>query len=206
MQTFLPYPNFRLSAHVLDAKRLGKQRVENAQLLRMIAGIREGGSYRFHPVTIMWTGYGPALCLYQSCVISEWRQRGYVNNLPDPRTPEGCAEYGIPKEWATEPVQLPEWVGIERLHASHRAALLFKDKPWYSQFCWDEPAMYDYFWPGKLPAPGDYLIAPDQTVHLVREITCGGAALAVSSDGTETVVSRRQIFAREWTRGVSSGL
>ncbi|WP_407659745.1 pyrimidine dimer DNA glycosylase/endonuclease V, partial [Kineococcus indalonis] len=34
MQTFLPYPGFARSAAVLDAPRLGKQRVETLQVLR----------------------------------------------------------------------------------------------------------------------------------------------------------------------------
>ena len=33
MQTFLPYPDFQLSAECLDYKRLGKQRLEAFQLL-----------------------------------------------------------------------------------------------------------------------------------------------------------------------------
>lgn len=37
MQTFLPYPDFRQSAKVLDRARLGKQRVECLQLARAIA-------------------------------------------------------------------------------------------------------------------------------------------------------------------------
>jgi hypothetical protein len=37
MQTFLPYPDFRESARVLDNKRLGKQRVECLQILQTLA-------------------------------------------------------------------------------------------------------------------------------------------------------------------------
>lgn len=33
MQTFLPYPDFRATAKVLDRQRLGKQRVETKQIL-----------------------------------------------------------------------------------------------------------------------------------------------------------------------------
>jgi hypothetical protein len=36
MQTFLPYPDFGATAAVLDARRLGKQRVETVQVLRAL--------------------------------------------------------------------------------------------------------------------------------------------------------------------------
>lgn len=36
MQTFLPYPDFKKSASVLDNKRLGKQRLECLQILRTL--------------------------------------------------------------------------------------------------------------------------------------------------------------------------
>jgi hypothetical protein len=42
MQTFLPYPDFRKSAEVLDRQRLGKQRVEGLQLINSLAGITNG--------------------------------------------------------------------------------------------------------------------------------------------------------------------
>lgn len=38
MQTFLPYPNFIGSAKVLDSRRLGKQRVENLQIMQALLG------------------------------------------------------------------------------------------------------------------------------------------------------------------------
>ena len=36
MQTFLPYPDFVQTAGVLDARRLGKQRVETIQVMRAL--------------------------------------------------------------------------------------------------------------------------------------------------------------------------
>jgi len=40
MQTFLPYPDFKRSAQVLDRQRLGKQRVENLQLMTALTGVK----------------------------------------------------------------------------------------------------------------------------------------------------------------------
>ena len=52
MQTFLPYPDFRASAQVLDRRRLGKQRVEALQVLRGL--IVPGYGWRRHPAVRMW--------------------------------------------------------------------------------------------------------------------------------------------------------
>jgi hypothetical protein len=40
IQTFLPYPDFEESAAVLDMKRLGKQRVENLQIIQVLTGTK----------------------------------------------------------------------------------------------------------------------------------------------------------------------
>lgn len=46
MQTFLPYPNFKASARVLDTKRLGKQRVENLQIMSALLGLKLENTHR----------------------------------------------------------------------------------------------------------------------------------------------------------------
>jgi hypothetical protein len=43
VQTFLPYPDFRRTAEVLDSPRLGKQRVETLQILRALELPEYGG-------------------------------------------------------------------------------------------------------------------------------------------------------------------
>jgi hypothetical protein len=47
MQTFLPYESYARSAAVLDRQRLGKQRVEAMQILRVLAG--ETAGWGNHP-------------------------------------------------------------------------------------------------------------------------------------------------------------
>jgi len=49
---------------------------------------------------------------------------------------------------------MPVGFGDERLHSSHRAALLYKNPEWYGRFGWSEhPAVPDskgrlpYYWP-----------------------------------------------------------
>jgi len=128
MQTFLPYSNFEKSSKCLDYRRLGKQRPEVKQILNAI--LYHTG-WRNHPIVKMWTGYEEALKYYGNCVIHEWCERGYVNNM---------------ELFPVRNVVYPPWLGMEKFHSSHRAALLAKDFKWYSQFGWKEEPKIDYIW------------------------------------------------------------
>lgn len=130
MQTFLPYPDFHESAFCLDNRRLGKQRVEAAQILKALS---DGGGWSNHPATKMWAGYEDALKLYFNYVVREWIARGYKNNYKLFDVSDNPA--------------MPPWFGDEKFHSAHRAALLAKDFEWYSHFNWDEDAKIDYYWP-----------------------------------------------------------
>ena len=79
MQTFLPYPDFRLSARCLDNKRLGKQRVEAWQILRTLLGENEG--WKNHPAVRMWYRKTTALKIYSDAIVREWINRGFKNNM-----------------------------------------------------------------------------------------------------------------------------
>ena len=75
MQTFLPYPDFKRSAEVLDRQRLGKQRSEALVLLRIC---RDGKSrWMNHPIWKMWSKNPEALALYGVVICEEWTRRGY---------------------------------------------------------------------------------------------------------------------------------
>ncbi|GAB3896950.1 hypothetical protein GCM10029964_079090 [Kibdelosporangium lantanae] len=74
MQTFLPYPDFQATAEVLDARRLGKQRVEAIQVLRALTV--PGYGWRHHPAAAMWAGYEEALVRYGLVVCSVWCATG----------------------------------------------------------------------------------------------------------------------------------
>jgi len=132
MQTFLPYPDFEKSASVLDYRRLGKQRVEAYQLITLIEN--NSNSWRNHPARKMWEGYTDSLKVYLGVMISEWRRRGYVNNI-------------IVPPFSDLPRKSPTFIGDERFHSSHRAALLFKDREHYLAFNWQEEPKLEYFWP-----------------------------------------------------------
>ncbi len=136
MQTFLPYPSFTRSARCLDRRRLGKQRIEANQILRVLRGETKG--WANHPAVRMWRGYERALEAYRDACIREWVRRGYRNTMAMSE-PGGRARSKPP---------LPPWVGRRAFHAAHRSNLLRKDPGHYGQFGWKEPADLEYVWPG----------------------------------------------------------
>ena len=79
MQTFLPYDSFTKTAQCLDYMRLGKQRVEAYQILRVLTGESQG--WKNHPAVKMWKGYEYALTWYGYVICSEWIMRGYKDQM-----------------------------------------------------------------------------------------------------------------------------
>lgn len=144
MQTFLPYKDFAETAYCLDSKRLGKQRVETLQIIRALTGKSKG--WVNHPAVKMWRGYEYALMMYGLAICAEWGLRGYKDTCADkmlaivPLYTETIYEMGY---------EYPDWLGDERLHASHRSNLLRKDTRYYSKFHWKEPNDLPYIWPVK---------------------------------------------------------
>ena len=139
MQTFLPYESFEKSAQTLDWRRLGKQRVEGMQIINAITGKKrkDGKPYKGwinHPCSVMWKDYVPALKHYSNVIIQEWITRGYNNNM---------------EFYDTGKIIMPDWIGNEKFHSSHRANLLRKDFDYYSQFGWTENPERPYVWHDK---------------------------------------------------------
>lgn len=135
MQTFVPYPNMAMSAHVLDRQRLGKQRVETLQLLNAITGNSKG--WVNHPAAVMWRGHVNGLIAYGVTMCDAWINRGYKDTCR-----EKILAFGFP-----DINDMPVWWGDERVHSSHRANLLRKDYRYYSTFEWDEDPEMPYYWP-----------------------------------------------------------
>lgn len=147
MQTFLPSLNFVRTAKILDYKRLGKQRVEGKQILNCLHyrknndfymidknGVRRRRGWIDHKAVLMWEGYEEALKEYINIIITEWINRGYVNNME---------LYDIDKS----KLEYPHWLGDYDFHASHRSNLLRKKYEFYSKYHWIEPADLPYIWP-----------------------------------------------------------
>lgn len=135
MNTFLPSPFFKTSAKILDYRRLGKQRLEADQILNIVTGKATSKAWIHHPAVLMWVGYDVALTIYRNTMIEEWVERGYKNTMLILKT--------------TGLFKAPDWYQDDRLHSSHRAALLAKDFDFYSKFGWQEEARLEYYWPKR---------------------------------------------------------
>jgi hypothetical protein len=149
VQTFLPYADFAASAAALDDLRLGKQRVEALQVLRALT--RVGYGWKRHPAVRMWAGHAEGVAAYGLAVCQEWATvRGRADTcagtigadlaapgLPPPRTQAELAAAH----------RLPDWLGDERVHRSHRAALVRKDPGFYGPLFPGADPELPYFWP-----------------------------------------------------------
>ena len=146
MQTFLPYADFAVSASVLDRQRLGKQRVENLQIMNALVG---GKGWENHPAVHQWAGYEDALIEYQRAIIREWTEvRGYKDTCWS----KTLYIYGsgpfIPANTLT-----PWWLGIEDYHLSHQSNLIRKDPEHYGPLFPGVPDDLPYYWPTQQMTP-----------------------------------------------------
>lgn len=165
MQTFLPYADFTRSAAVLDVPRLGKQRVETLQILRALELFDYG--WGTHPAVQMWRGHTPALVCYGLTFVAEWTRGGRAET-----TAEKIAEFapevgGRSQEGLIADGLMPPWWGDERLHSSHRSALVRKDPDFYRPVFGDDDGDVPYFWPDPPSAPST-LRTGDGSVWVVR--------------------------------------
>ena len=149
MQTFLPYPDFAVSAAVLDDRRLGKQRVEALQVLRAVT--RSTYGWKHHPAVRMWAGFPEAIAAYGLAVCDEWVRRGWADTCAATIRAD-LAEAGLrssPRSQAelAHMGSLPRWLGDGRLHRSHQAALVRKNPEYYQPLFPDVDPELPYFWP-----------------------------------------------------------
>ena len=148
VQTFLPYADMRRSARVLDARRLGKQRVECLQVLRGLTVADYG--WRHHPAVRMWRGRLEALGRYTLECCEAWTETGRADTVATTVTAE-LAGHGVTtirtEAELADAGALPAWWGEEPVHESHRSALVRKDPEHYRRFFPDVPDDLPYTWP-----------------------------------------------------------
>ncbi|EJK61984.1 hypothetical protein THAOC_17433 [Thalassiosira oceanica] len=137
MITFLPSSDMAESVSMLDSKRLGNQRVEARMILRWLRNPQEYSRHQNAGYTRMWHGYENALAQYYNLCCEEWGRRGGKNIV--------CQPEEVPSD-----IEMPPWLGDDRLHRTHRSALLYKFPEHYSRFGWaneiTDPKV-DYLWP-----------------------------------------------------------
>jgi hypothetical protein len=152
MQTFLPYEDFERTAAVLDARRLGKQRVEVIQIVRALTVPTY--AWKSHPAVLMWKGHEEALGSYGMAVVERWLQLGFGDTCAETIRAD-LAAAGVeslrPQPALRAAGALPWWLGDERLHRSHRSSLLRKDPGHYGPHFPDESSDIEYWWPVRSP-------------------------------------------------------
>ena len=134
MQTFLPYEDFEKTAKVLDYRRLNSQRREAFGAINVLTGISKG--YSNHPAVRMWEGCEEMLKLYFNTIVTEWINRGYVNNFKF---------YEIDKNKLVR----PWWLGNEDFHRAMRSRLIEKFPEFYEPKFPNDKGFNDskYLWP-----------------------------------------------------------
>lgn len=168
MQTFLPYENFEQSAKVLDRQRLGKQRVEAYQIIKILLQgpyinyhVEDGKKILMwntsvvhdypimrtpwynHPAVQMWKGCLEYLYRYFKSICTEWKNRGYVDNLLE--------KAKVYEYHCNQQNKRPWWLGTEKFHNSHRCMLLRKNWEYYCEKFSYDYRVDDYYWPTKQP-------------------------------------------------------
>jgi hypothetical protein len=144
MQTFLPYTDYGLSASALDTRRLGKQVIEAAQMLKALETGTGMGAH--HPATLAWRGHEASLAQYGQACLDEWRYR---------HGKDGYAAAGAlfakvlvavpgPDDLFPHDVAPPPWL-TDALKRSHRGHLYRKD-PWHYAR-WEEHADMPLLYP-----------------------------------------------------------
>lgn len=140
----MPFPDFGQSVRSLDNKRLGKQRVEVLQILNILHEINpDNPGWRNHPATLMWTGFEIALCSYGLEACEEFGRRGYLNTKTLPQLEQHM-------EWATSgscELELPGWMGDQRVHLAHQSTLIRKDPAHYRPQFPGTPDDIEMFYP-----------------------------------------------------------
>jgi hypothetical protein len=148
MQTFLPYPDFERSARVLDAKRLGKQRVEVLQVVRALT--RASYGWANHPAVLMWKGFEEALGRYGLTCCEIWVEKGFGDTCATSIT-EDLRAAGVmsirPEGQLRKAGLLPWWLGDDDFHESHRSALIRKDPKRYGPLFPGTRGDLPYVWP-----------------------------------------------------------
>ena len=143
MQTFLPYPDYEESAAVLDRQRLGKQRVENLQIIKAIIDPSYG--WQNHPAVNMWRGSLGSLLMYQNAICTEWTDRGYKDTCLEKTKQLIIDAHSLGIVIHFEP---PKWLGNTMLHMSHRSNLLRKYPEYYGSLFEEELTdTMEYVWP-----------------------------------------------------------
>lgn len=149
VQTFLTHVDFHAAAAVLDARRLGKQRVEAIQVLRALTV--PGYGWRHHPAAAMWAGYEEALTRYGLVVCEVWCAAGRPDTCAGTLRADLLRTTGLEhvrtQEELAGAAELPPWLGDAEFHRSHQSSLVRKLPEHYRPYFPEVPDDLPYVWP-----------------------------------------------------------
>lgn len=177
MQTFLPFPDFEESAYALDPRRLGKQRVENLQIMQALFGMNlitsvkvttdeigvpykdswnlvelPKSMWKVEPAKLGWQNH-PAVKMWRG---HEWTLLNYQKAICADWTEnlaykDTCFEKTLFLYFACykgeDDTTPPPWLGDEKFHISHQSNLLRKDPQYYTKHFPGVPDNLPYVWP-----------------------------------------------------------
>lgn len=197
MNTWHPYPNHRVSAHVMSARHLGQTLGDCTTLIFILSGELPGGGKQYDSLVQMWTGSEQSLCLYTDAILSELHSRGYYEEVPSPLADSD--KWSVPKCWEEQNFSSPAWIGDTRFHCAQRASMLASDPEWYSQMAWDEPARREIYRMRPLPSAGSHVLCRDGTVGVVLSGPSADRYLRVWCGVSDTrEIAAEQFVAGEW--------
>lgn len=199
MNTWHPYENHRVSAHVLSARHLGQVLGDCTTLIFILSGELSGGGRQFDTLVQMWTGSEHSLCLYTDAILRELHERGYYEEVPSPL--EDKEKWPVRESWSLQDFRSPVWLGDVRFHCSQRASLLASDPEWYGQMAWDEPPRREVYRAMSLPRPGDSVLCRDGRTGLIASMSSARRVANVwLRDGAMVEVEAEKFVAGEWRR------
>lgn len=143
LETFLPDPNFAISAHVLDNQTLWRQRSNAFKVLQTLTSTSTTMTYRHHPVMEMWRGAEYTLAMYGMAVCHEYRSRGHADDMTERFTAflhDALLSGALPIQ---EHSGVPWWLGNAAFHDSEKAVLISQDRQHYG---WLWPSLDMKFW------------------------------------------------------------
>jgi len=130
MQIFLPFADFIKSLNALDSKRLGKQRLEAFELWMVITGRVTKSGWLRHPLVRMWKGFEVAIREYICKSVEIFGSRKTKDGkrfFDNTKMLEYIDKYDL-KVKSNEVIALPDFVGKDEFHDSHKAMLYHKGK------------------------------------------------------------------------------
>jgi hypothetical protein len=101
----------------------------------------------------MWQGWEEALVAYGVAICREWRRRSFADTV-EAKLLTDAAKAGVTGVRSQSELaatgELPPWLGDQRLHRSHRSALVRKDREHYRAAFPDVADDLDYHWPVRV--------------------------------------------------------